>query len=158
MCKTPHASTAKLPSRIPDNMIEIPGGAFAMGSNRKDANENERPVHPITVKTFHLDRTEVTVEAYAQCVRAGACSEPDAYNNQRGNYRIFCNWKHPQNRFLAPDQLRRFFPGGWVLRLGRQTSADRGRMGICGPRRIRRPDLPLGERQAGPEQAECLRK
>ncbi len=102
ICKTPHASTAKVPSRIPDHMIEIPGGVFAMGSNSKDANENERPVHPVTVKTFHLDRTEVTVEAYAQCVRAGACSEPDAYKNQRGDYRIFCNWKHPQGRAAHP--------------------------------------------------------
>jgi formylglycine-generating enzyme required for sulfatase activity len=101
-CKTPHASAAKVPSWILGNMVAIPGGTFAMGSDSKDANENERPVHPVTVKGFRLDRTEVTVGAYAQCVRAGVCSEPDAYQDERGNHRIFCNWKHPQNRFAHP--------------------------------------------------------
>jgi len=83
-------------------MVEIPGGTFAMGSDSRDANENEKPVHPATVKSFRLDKTEVTVQAYAECVRAGACSEPDAYRNENGNYRIFCNWKHPENRLSHP--------------------------------------------------------
>jgi len=101
-CRTSHGSTAKAPSWILDNTVEIPGGTFAMGSDSKDASENERPVHPVSVKGFHLDRTEVMVAAYAECVHAGACSEPDAYHNKRGDYRIFCNWKHPQNRSPHP--------------------------------------------------------
>jgi formylglycine-generating enzyme required for sulfatase activity len=54
------------------------------------------------VKGFRLDRTEVTVQAYAECVRARACTEPDAYSDKGGSYRIFCNWKHPHNRSLHP--------------------------------------------------------
>jgi formylglycine-generating enzyme required for sulfatase activity len=98
--KTPQSHTA--PSWIRGGMVEIPGGTFAMGSDSRDANENEKPVHSATVKSFRLDKTEVTVRAYSECVRAGACSEPDAYLDERGNYRIFCNWKHPQNRLLHP--------------------------------------------------------
>jgi formylglycine-generating enzyme required for sulfatase activity len=73
-----------------------------MGSDSREANENEKPVHAVTVKGFRLDRTEVTVQAYAECVRARACTEPDAYSDKGGSYRIFCNWKHPHNRSLHP--------------------------------------------------------
>jgi len=99
-CKTGRVSVA--PSWIRDGMVEIPGGTFAMGSDGRDANENEKPVHSVTVKSFRLDRTEVTVQAYSECVRAGACSEPDAFRNERANFHIFCNWKNPQNRLLHP--------------------------------------------------------
>ena len=93
---------AKAPPWILEDVVEIPGGTFAMGSDGPGANENEKPVHPVTVKAFRLDRTEVTVAAFAECVHAGACKEPDAYRNERGNFHIFCNWKHPQNRSTHP--------------------------------------------------------
>jgi formylglycine-generating enzyme required for sulfatase activity len=82
--------------------IEIPGGSFAMGSDEQGTPDNERPVHLVTVATFRLDRTEVSVAAYGACVRAGACSEPDAYRHERGTRRIFCNWKHPEGRATHP--------------------------------------------------------
>jgi len=40
------------------DMVLIPGGSFAMGSS--DRVPDERPVHKVSVKTFYLDRTEVT--------------------------------------------------------------------------------------------------
>jgi len=73
-----------------------------MGSDAQDASENEKPVHQVTVADFWLDRTEVTVGAYAACVRAGKCGEPDAYTAERGNYRVFCNWHHPADRAAHP--------------------------------------------------------
>ena len=73
-----------------------------MGSDGPDANDNEKPVHPVTLNSFQIDRTEVTVAAYAECVAAGACSEADAYLNKLGDYHIFCNWKHPENRSSHP--------------------------------------------------------
>jgi formylglycine-generating enzyme required for sulfatase activity len=84
------------------DMAEIPGGTFAMGSDAADANENEKPVHKVTVANFRLDRTEVTVGAYAECMRAGKCSEPELYTAERGNYRVFCNWHHPEGRASHP--------------------------------------------------------
>ena len=33
----------------------------------------EMPAHEVTITTFDMDRTEVTVAGYAQCVAAGAC-------------------------------------------------------------------------------------
>jgi formylglycine-generating enzyme required for sulfatase activity len=61
--------------------ITIPAGSFMMGS---DENPNESPVHQVTVESFQMSETEVTVGQYRQCVEAGRCSEPDT-----GDY---CTW------------------------------------------------------------------
>jgi formylglycine-generating enzyme required for sulfatase activity len=157
-CKTPHASAAKVPSWILGNMVAIPDGTFAMGSDSKDANENERPVHPVTVKGFRLDRTEVTVGAYAQCVRAGVCSEPDAYQDERGNYRIFCNWKHPQNRSAHPincvdfQQAKAFCAWAGKRLPSEEEWECAARAGSEGR------TYPWGNDKPDPEPAECLRE
>jgi len=83
---------------IRGDMVEISGGSFAMGCDDVTASDSQKPVHAATVATFRLDRTEVTVAAYGECVRAGRCGEPEAYRDERGNYRSFCNWRHPQGR------------------------------------------------------------
>jgi formylglycine-generating enzyme required for sulfatase activity len=75
--------------------VRIPGGSFNMGSNDGDSYDNEKPVHRVTVPTFEMTKTQVTVEQYKACVNAGACTAPDT-----GGY---CNWgqsdrgKHPIN-------------------------------------------------------------
>jgi formylglycine-generating enzyme required for sulfatase activity len=46
-------------------MVEVPGGTFMMGS--KDGQDDELPVHRVTLDAFCLDLTPVTVEAYARC-------------------------------------------------------------------------------------------
>lgn len=73
-----------------------------MGCDDVTASDSQKPVHAATVATFRLDRTEVTVAAYGECVRAGRCGEPEAYRDERGNYRSFCNWRHPQGRATHP--------------------------------------------------------
>lgn len=85
----------------PRARVFVPGGTFAMGSGEYEAALGrvlcekeplgtvcpvrglpddlfayEGPAHVVTVSPFHLDRTEVTVDAYARCVGAGACSPP----------------------------------------------------------------------------------
>lgn len=37
---------------------------------------DEMPEHPVTLRDFWLDRTEVTSGAYRRCVAAGVCAEP----------------------------------------------------------------------------------
>ncbi len=73
--------------------VTIPGGTFRMGS--EDGASDEKPVHRVTVGTFQVARTEVTVRQYRACVEAGVCTEPDTGGD--------CNWgksgrdDHPVN-------------------------------------------------------------
>ena len=64
------ARAADAPAAI--EWVRIPGGAFAMGSEKwPDA----KPVHQVVVKTFELAKTAVTNKQYRACVAAGACAE-----------------------------------------------------------------------------------
>jgi formylglycine-generating enzyme required for sulfatase activity len=58
---------------IPEDMLPVPGGTFVMGADG-EGEEDERPAHAVTVKAFLLDRTEVTNQAYKECVEAAACT------------------------------------------------------------------------------------
>ncbi len=66
----PSARAADNPAGL--EWVKIPGGTFAMGSERwPDA----KPVHQVVVKGFELAKSEVTNKQYRACVAAGACSE-----------------------------------------------------------------------------------
>lgn len=52
-------------------MVTVAAGPFVRGAT--DGEPDERPVRRLSLPAFAIDRTEVTVEAYAACVRAGAC-------------------------------------------------------------------------------------
>jgi sulfatase modifying factor 1 len=75
------------------NQIAIPGGTFWMGS--EDGDSNEKPVHKVTLSPYCIDKTEVTVAAYRECVRAGECRPASTSK--------FCTWgeagheQHPLN-------------------------------------------------------------
>jgi formylglycine-generating enzyme required for sulfatase activity len=56
-------------------MSRIPTGTFMMGSS--DGSDDERPVHEVTVQSFEMDVTEVTVQDYQACVQAGGCTGAD---------------------------------------------------------------------------------
>jgi formylglycine-generating enzyme required for sulfatase activity len=66
------AASEQAAASCPVGMVAIPAGTYAMGS--ESGKPDEKPVHQVTVAAFCIDRTEVTVAAYAQCVRAGACA------------------------------------------------------------------------------------
>ena len=54
--------------------VTIPAGSFEMGSN--EGEDNEMPVHRVTLRSFQMSKTEVTVAQYNACVAAGACTAP----------------------------------------------------------------------------------
>jgi sulfatase modifying factor 1 len=78
--------------------VPIAGGSFVMGSTALDIQRAEAfclreilrprcheflvsfraetPAHEVTLSPYAIDRTEVTVAAYARCVAAGACDPP----------------------------------------------------------------------------------
>lgn len=61
---------------IADDMVLIEGGGIVIGCT--DPKSGSRCIEPyeVAVKTFHMDRHEVTAAEYGRCVVAGACVEP----------------------------------------------------------------------------------
>jgi formylglycine-generating enzyme required for sulfatase activity len=56
----------------PAGMLSIAAGTFQMGSNSGES--DEKPVHAVSVSAFCMEKTEVTVKAYAACEAAGSCT------------------------------------------------------------------------------------
>lgn len=56
----------------PSGMVEIPPGSYVMGSD--EGEPDEVPPHQVTVAGLCMDRTEVTVAMYEECVRRSACA------------------------------------------------------------------------------------
>ncbi|MFO0760010.1 MAG: formylglycine-generating enzyme family protein [Byssovorax sp.] len=89
-------------------MVRIPTGVFQMGS--EDGESDEQPVHAVTVPSFEIDLTEVTVGAYRDCVAKKACPKIEigvrwagVSEDVEGVHRGFCNGNrddrldHPMN-------------------------------------------------------------
>jgi formylglycine-generating enzyme required for sulfatase activity len=55
----------------PSGMVWIPGGVEWMGT---DFDVDEAPRHQVAVRDFCIDRTEVTVRGYQECVESGKCA------------------------------------------------------------------------------------
>lgn len=61
------------------DMVTVDAGAFTMGCNTAvdtECGDDELPVRTVNLNAFQIDRTEVTQDAYASCVNAGACAPP----------------------------------------------------------------------------------
>jgi gamma-glutamyl hercynylcysteine S-oxide synthase len=67
---------------LQEEMIEIPGGEFIMGSNTVDAQDNERPLHSIYLETFYLDPYPVTCQKYRQFMEAGGYKNPQFWSEK----------------------------------------------------------------------------
>ena len=67
-------------------MVEIPGGTFRMGDLSGGGDDDERPVHSVTVPSFWMGKHEVTFSQWDACVADGGCSRrPDDRGWGRGN-------------------------------------------------------------------------
>lgn len=70
---TPPPPPSSVPDRSPPDdaltgaMVRIPAGTITLGNRRRQ----------VEIPAFEIDRTEVTQAAYAVCMKAGACTEPD---------------------------------------------------------------------------------
>jgi len=61
--------------------IYILGGAYEMGNDQFPSSKNTQPVHTVTIPSFEMLKTEVTVIQYQECVRDHGCTEPAEYPN-----------------------------------------------------------------------------
>lgn len=81
----------------PQGMQKITGGQFWVGSKRGTHGADESPRFSTRLRGFCLDRTEVTLDAYGECVRRDECSPAlgkshscNARHEDRGNHPINC--------------------------------------------------------------------
>jgi formylglycine-generating enzyme required for sulfatase activity len=65
--------TGSLPGSCPERMVPVPAGTFRMGSPEGVGDDDEHPAHDVTLSAYCIDKTEVTVKAYAACVADGRC-------------------------------------------------------------------------------------
>ena len=93
-----------------NGMCLVASGTFDMGCHLNVDSycewnfEQEGPVHSVTLSAYYIDRKEVTVADYQECVEAGACTAPlkDAEMLDQ-SIQNNCNWdvagreNHPVN-------------------------------------------------------------
>ena len=87
---------------VNSEMILIKGGTFLMGSN--DGLPQESPVHEVTVKSFYMDKTPVTVAQFRNFIEstgykteAEKFGDSGVFNFERGGWELLtgANWKKP---------------------------------------------------------------
>ena len=75
-------------------MALVPGATFNMGAN-SGGEQDERPLHVVSLASFYLDLTEVTNQAYQSCVGQERCRPPKAGPWRAGADRRFRGPKQP---------------------------------------------------------------
>jgi formylglycine-generating enzyme required for sulfatase activity len=103
---SPSASaSASVP--VPGATVRVPGGTFMMGSSL--GSRTELRAHSVSVASFEIDTTEVTVAAYKACVAASACTP--ATEDKDGAQDV-CTWfqRHPELPIncITPQQAEAF--------------------------------------------------
>jgi formylglycine-generating enzyme required for sulfatase activity len=70
----PPASASAAPiATCPDGMVKIPAGQYFMGSDQRDAKDDQKPTHNVKLDSFCMDLYEVTAGKYKSCSDVGKC-------------------------------------------------------------------------------------
>ncbi len=100
---------AKPPPQCPLGMTTVLGGKFFMGSDDRKDEDNERPAHQVTLSSFCIDTTEVTVAEYKACSDRGDCKRAPRENEWPGisahEHKVYdplCNIREPEARAQHP--------------------------------------------------------
>lgn len=133
-----------LDSFPPPGMIAIAEGPFLMGCNHAfdvDCGPKDLEMKSISLGPFYIDQVEVSVEAYAECVNAGACdvaglNMPNSGGDDHPERAKWCNWgrddrlTHPIN-CLSWVQAKTFCE--WAeKRLPTETEWEKAARGTAG--------------------------
>ena len=81
------ARQSALERKYAGEMVNIPGGTFRMGDLSGEGDDDELPVHTVTVPAFRMGKYEATFSQWDSCVVDGGCGGyyPDDEGWGRGN-------------------------------------------------------------------------
>jgi len=106
----PTQAVTPITAKLSPEMVSIPGGTFAMGS---DDDLSEKPIHRVTIKPFAISKFPITVREWKTCVAANSCTyvptgEDDApvANLSWADTQQFVDWlsKATQKTFRLPSE------------------------------------------------------
>lgn len=108
--KNAHHSKPKvsLPKKEFQDMLLVNGGTFTMGLNHPRAIPDEKTEHTVSLKSFYLDKTEVTNAEYQKCVSAKVCRRPRDIDTRRSGFAplsVFRRVNHPVSGVSRRDAL-----------------------------------------------------
>ena len=95
----------------PSDWVSISGGTFEMGSDDGEGVPgwefmlDEQPVHSVSVQSFEIWRTEVTVVQYSTCYCEGSCNEPFLSTDEWTNWKVPGRENHPANTVHWEDAV-----------------------------------------------------
>ena len=81
-------------------MVDIPGGTFRMGDLSGEGEDDQRPVHSVTVPAFRMGKYELTFAQWDACVEDGGCGgyRPDDEGWGRSNRPVInVSWDDAQS-------------------------------------------------------------
>lgn len=76
-CGSTESCESGICTPVPDEGL-VPAGKFWMGCSENDwyCDSDEYPIHEVNLSAFYIDRSEVTVSKYGECVTAAKCTKP----------------------------------------------------------------------------------
>jgi len=90
------------------NWVEIPSGTFWMGAQKTGRNEDpeavdrEAPVHEVTLRSFRIGRFLVTVQEFAQFVKAGGYAAHSHWEG--GGFQEFAEPENWESQMKFPNR------------------------------------------------------
>ncbi len=72
--------------------VSVPAGEFQMGSNSTDAENREKPVHPVYVDEFFISKYEITNREYKKFIDEGGYNKQEYWTN--GGFQQ--GWQEPE--------------------------------------------------------------
>jgi formylglycine-generating enzyme required for sulfatase activity len=87
------------------DLVEIPAGEFLMGCNADVDNaceDDENPMHTVSLSAFEIELTEVTQGQYTACVLAAACEPPScAWDCSKPDFAASCLTRDQASGYCA---------------------------------------------------------
>jgi formylglycine-generating enzyme required for sulfatase activity len=129
--------------------VEVPAGAFLMGSDKEHnpAGNAEVPQHSVDLPTYYVARYPVTVAQFRDFVRESRYQIEGLYGRLNGldNYPVvfvswhdavaYCGWLTARLREWSdtpPDLARRLCGAGWEVRLPSEAEWEKAARGMDG--------------------------